>query len=73
MTSDLRNPNSLLYKCSKVSNLKQRFQYTRRNHCDWLVKDLCKENGITLKQLEDYEKEYWENIQKVIMGTYEVR
>ena len=73
MTSDLTNPNSLLYKCSKVSILKQRFQWTRKNHFDWLVKQLCKDNGITLKQLEDYEKEYWKNIEKVIMGTYEVR
>ena len=73
MTSDLTNPNSLHYKCSKVSILKQRFRYTRRNHFNFLVKQLCKENGITIEQLEDYEKEYWENIEKVVMGTYEVR
>ena len=52
---------------------KQRYQHTRRNHTNWLVKELCEENEITLKQLEDYEKEYWKNIEKVMMGTYEIR
>ena len=61
---DLRNPNSLYYKCSKVSILIQRFGYRRNNQKD-IIEMLCVSHGITVKQLENYEKEYWENINKV--------
>ena len=61
---DLRNPNSLYYKCSKVSTLIDRFGYRRKNQKD-IIRKLCAGFGITVKQLENYEKEYWENINKV--------
>ena len=66
---DLRNPNSLLYKCSRISTLIQRFyrNYPRKDKSD-IVEKLCEENGITVKEWEDYEKEYWENVAKVMMG-----
>ena len=51
-------------KCSKASLLKQRFNYRD----DYLIESLCHSLNITVKQLEDYEKEYWGNIAKVIMG-----
>ena len=56
-------------RCSKASLLKQRFNFKD----DYLIESLCDSLNITVKQLEDYEKEYWENIGKVIMGTYEIR
>ena len=51
-------------KCSKALILKQRFNFKD----DYLIESLCHSLGITVKQLEDYEKEYWGNIGKVIMG-----
>tara|TARA_R100001509_G_scaffold54015_1_gene29566 strand:- start:233 stop:466 length:234 start_codon:yes stop_codon:yes gene_type:complete len=62
--NDLRDPNSLTYKCSKVSLLIDRFGYRRKNEKD-IIKKLCAGFGITVKQLENYEKEYWANINKV--------
>ena len=56
-------------RCSKASLLKQRFNYKD----NYLIESLCHSLNITVKQLEDYEKEYWGNIGKVMMGTYEVR
>jgi tRNA U34 2-thiouridine synthase MnmA/TrmU len=56
-------------RCSKASILKQRFNFKD----DYLIESLCHSLNITVKQLEDFEKEYWENISKVIMGTYDIR
>ena len=67
---DLRNPNSLLYKCSKISILMQRLNYKKKADYDFFLEILCKENDITVKQFEDHEKEYWEKINKVKDGTF---
>ena len=67
---DLRNPNSLYYKCSKISILVQRVNYKKKADYDFFVEKLCEENDITVKQFKDYEKEYWENINKIKEGTW---
>ena len=40
---------------------------------DFFVEKLCEENDITVKQFKDYEKEYWENINKVKQGVFNVQ
>tara|TARA_R100000988_G_C3876253_1_gene106178 strand:- start:52 stop:297 length:246 start_codon:yes stop_codon:yes gene_type:complete len=70
---DLRDPNSLVYKCSKISILVQRVNYKKKADYDFFVEKLCEENDITVKQFKDYEKEYWENINKVKQGVFNVQ
>jgi hypothetical protein len=66
---DFRNPNSLYYKCTKASLLITRFGY-RRDVQKEVIRRVCADFGITVKQLKKHEKEYWEKINKVKDGTF---
>jgi hypothetical protein len=66
---DFRNPNSLYYKCTKASLLITRFGY-RRDVQKEVIRRVCADFGITVKQLKKHEKEYWENINKIKEETW---
>jgi hypothetical protein len=66
---DLRDPNSLYYKCSRASLLISRFGYRRESQKE-VIRRVCADFGITVKQLKKYEKEYWDKINKVKDGTF---